>query len=64
MTKSYGTMSQIRERDIILKMEGISSKLVLLMKSPQKQVEFGQKKSNEEGWKQRGKSNSLFKLNQ
>lgn len=22
------------------------------------------KKSNEEGWKQRGKSNSLFKLNQ
>lgn len=60
MTKCYGTMSQIREKDIISKMEGIFTKLVLLMKSLQKQVEFGQKKSNEEGCKQRGKSNSLF----
>ena len=45
MTNSYGTMSQIREKDIILKMEGTLSKLVLLMKSLQKQVEFGQKKA-------------------
>jgi len=30
------------------------------MKSLQMQVEFGQKKSNEECCKQRGKSNSLF----
>ena len=45
MTKCYGTMSQIREKDIISKMEGTLSKLVLLIKSLQKQVEFGQKKA-------------------
>ena len=38
-------MSQIRERDIILKLEGIFTKLVLLMESLQKQVECGQKKA-------------------
>tara|TARA_B100000925_G_C21868785_1_gene413337 strand:- start:115 stop:315 length:201 start_codon:yes stop_codon:yes gene_type:complete len=45
MINEYGTMSQIREKDIILEMEGTLSKLVLLMKSLQKQIEFGQKKA-------------------
>lgn len=37
-------MKIVNDKLIILKMEGISTKLVLLMKSLQKQVEFGQKK--------------------
>ena len=47
-------MSQIRRKDIILKMAKISTKLDWSIKLLQKQVGYGQKKSNEEVSRNKG----------